>query len=41
MGDYPEDVWDFLMYYAQKNEQGELVVNIQIVREALEHYFYN
>lgn len=40
MDNYPEDIWDYLMYYAQPTEGG-YVIDLAIVRDAIEHYFYN
>ena len=38
--DYPDDINDFLTYNAMKLENGLVVVEISVIREALEHYFY-
>lgn len=38
--EYPEDINDFLMENIVVDNQGEYLVPLHIVREALEHYYY-
>lgn len=38
--EYPEDINDFLMENVVVDRGGEYLVPLHIVREALEHYYY-